>query len=208
MLERLFPKDNRFFGFFERHVALMVMAAREFQSLAQTGENIASRARRIKELEHETDVITHQCVEALHRTRRPPLPRDDVYRLITKMDDVVDFIEAASERITLYDLREMTPACRELADILVKATEEIVSALEGLRVVKGSRQVLEHCIEINRLENEGDTILRTAVANLFRNERDPIQIIKWKEIYEFLETATDRCEDVANIIEGVTLENA
>jgi uncharacterized protein len=147
-------------------------------------------------------------VEALHRTRRPPFRRDDIYRLITKMDDVVDHIEAASERIALYELKEMTPPCREMAELLVKASEEIASALEGLRVVRGSRKVLEHCIEINRLENEGDTVLRTAVANLFRQERDPIQIIKWKEIYEFLETATDRCEDVANIIEGVTLENA
>lgn len=209
MLERLLARpDPRYFDFFERHAALVTVAAKEFLDLASTGTNFAGRARRIKEIEHEADVITHHCVEALHRGKALPLRRDDIYRLITRMDDIVDHIEAAAERIALYELTTMTPECRDLAGVLLRASEEIALALQGLRYVRGARAVLDRCVEVNRLENEGDAILRAAVAKLFRGEKDPIVIIKWKEIYEFLETATDRCEDVANIIEGVILEKA
>ena len=124
------------------------------------------------------------------------------------MDDIVDAIEEAAERFVLYDLDRTTPECRELASVLVRAAEQIAAALEGLRYVRGDRKVLDRCIEINRLENEGDAVLRAAIAKLFRSEKDPVVLIKWKEIYELLESATDRCEDVANIIESVILQNA
>jgi hypothetical protein len=207
VFDKLLRRETRFFEFFERHAKLTVAAAKEFQALADSGENIIGRARMIKELEHETDVITHNCVEALHRTLFGlPIRKDDIYRLITRMDDIVDYIEASSERITLYELSDMTPACRDLARVLVRATEEIEIALGELRYVKGAQRVLDRCIEVNRLENEGDSILRNGIAHLFKDTKDPILIIKWKEIYENLETATDRCEDVANIVEGIVLE--
>jgi hypothetical protein len=208
MFSRLLPRQTAFFDFFDRHAQLTVEGARDFRSLVSTAANIVAKARRIKEIEHETDVITHQCVEALHRTFITPFDRDSIHRLITRMDDIMDFIESASERIALYELSAMTPEVRDLAEVLVRACEELSGAFVGLRDLRDPSGVLRRCIEVNRLENEGDIILRTALARLFREDRDPIVVIKWKEIYETLETATDRCEDVANIIEGVVLEHA
>ena len=153
-------------------------------------------------------MITHHCVEALHKTFITPIERDDIYRLITKMDDIMDFVEAASERIALYEIKDMTPEVKDLADVLVRAAEEVAHACSLLRNMKNAEAIIKDCIDINRLENEADAILRNAVARLFKEEKDPITIIKWKEVYEHLENATDRCEDVANIIEGVVLEHA
>ena len=208
MLRRLLPREEDFFTLFERHAALTVEGAVQFAKLVSGGQNVKALAARIKEIEHETDVITHTCVERLHTTFITPIDRDDIHRLITRMDDVMDFVESASERIALYELREMTPEARELADVLVRATETLVIAVGGLRDLKKTQVILDACIEVNRLENEGDEILRNAVATLFREATDPLLVMKWKEIYEALENATDRCEDVANIIEGVVLEHA
>jgi len=176
--------------------------------VASTGANIETKARRIHDIEHETDVITHRCVETLHKTFITPIDRDNIHRLITRMDDIMDFVEAASERIALYELTVMTPDVRDLADVLVRATQQVELALKGLRNLKSPQAILKVCIDINRLENESDQILRRAVAKLFKEEKDPIVVIKWKEIYENLENAADRCEDVANIIEGVILEHS
>jgi predicted phosphate transport protein (TIGR00153 family) len=209
MFGRLLPKETSFYDFFEQHAALTVAGTKEFSQMVQSGANIDAKARRIKEIEHETDVITHRCVEALHRTFITPIERDDIHRLITRMDDVMDFVEAASERIALYELKEMTEEVRDLADVLTRAAAEVHEACKLLRNLKDPSVILQKCVDINRLENEGDAILRRAVAKLFKEHAsDPIYVIKWKEIYENLENATDRCEDVANIIEGVVLENA
>jgi predicted phosphate transport protein (TIGR00153 family) len=204
---RFLPKEVSFFDLFDRHAALTVDGAREFLGLVSSAANIDAKAKRIKEIEHETDVITHRCVEALHRTFITPIERDDIYRLITKMDDVMDYVEAASERIALYEISVMTPEIKDLADCLYRATVEVEQALRSLRDLKHTDLILKKCVDINRLENEGDAILRRSLARLFKEEKDPVMIIKWKEIYENVEAATDRCEDVANIIEGVVLEN-
>ena len=208
MFGRFLPKETSFFDFFEEHAALTVEGAKEFLSLVSTGANIETKARRIHDIEHETDVITHRCVETLHKTFITPIDRDNIHRLITRMDDIMDFVEAASERIALYELTVMTPDVRDLADVLVRATQQVELALKGLRNLKNPQAILKVCIDINRLENESDQILRRAVAKLFKEEKDPIVVIKWKEIYENLENAADRCEDVANIIEGVILEHS
>ncbi|MCI0347571.1 MAG: DUF47 domain-containing protein [Chloroflexi bacterium] len=208
MLRRLLPRDEDFFGLFERHAALTVEGAREMQRLVQGGQNVPALAARIKQLEHETDVITHTCVERLHTTFITPFDRDDIHRLITRMDDVMDYIESAAAAVTLYELTVMTEPARQLADVLVRSTESIALAVGGLKTVKQSQAILDACIEVNRLENEGDQILRSALADLFRGATDPLLVLKWKEVYEALENATDRCEDVANIIEGVVLEHA
>jgi predicted phosphate transport protein (TIGR00153 family) len=208
MLRRLLPRDEDFFSLFERHAALTVEGAKQFVTLVAGGQNVPALAARIKEIEHETDVITHACVERLHTTFITPFDRDDIHRLITRMDDVMDFIESASERMALYELREMTREVQDLAAVLVRATEAVARAVAGLRNVSRAQGMLEHCIEVNRLENEGDEILRNAVAKLFKENADPLLVMKWKEVYEALENATDRCEDVANIIEGVVLEHA
>jgi predicted phosphate transport protein (TIGR00153 family) len=208
MLRRLLPREDDFFGLFERHAALTVEGAKEMQQLVQGGQNVRVLAARIKEIEHETDVITHACVERLHKTFITPFDRDDIHRLITRMDDVMDYIESAAIAVSLYELTEMTDPARELADVLVRSTEAVAIAVDGLKNVKQSGVILKACIEVNRLENEGDEILRNALAGLFRGAQDPLLVLKWKEVYEALENATDRCEDVANIIEGVVLEHA
>ncbi len=208
MLRRLLPREDDFFGLFEQHAALTVEGAKEMQRLVQGGQNTRVLAARIKEIEHETDVITHTCVERLHKTFITPFDRDDIHRLITRMDDVMDYIESAAVAVMLYELQDMTVPARELAAVLVRSTEEVAIAVAGLKNVKQSQTILKACIEVNRLENEGDEILRNALAGLFREAKDPLLVLKWKEVYEALENATDRCEDVANIIEGVVLEHA
>ena len=205
---RLLPKETSFYDFFDEHGRLTVVGAQEFHSMVTSPGNIEAKAKRIKEIEHETDVITHRCVEALHKTFITPIERDDIYRLITKMDDIMDFIESASERIALYELTKMTPEVIDLSDTLVRQTNAVEEAIRGLRDLKNPKRILEKCVDINRLENEADAILRRALARMFKEEKDAILIIKWKEVYEHLENATDRAEDVANIIEGAVLDNA
>ena len=207
MFGRFLPRETSFFDFFEQHAALTIEGTKELLSLVTTGANIPTKCRRISDIEHETDTITHRCVEALHRTFITPIDRDSIHRLITRMDDVMDFVEAAAERIDLYELTVMTPDVRDLADVLHRATQQVEAAMRGLRSMREPQLTLKLCIDINRLENEADAILRRSVARLFKEEKDPIVVIKWKEVYENLENATDRCEDVANIIEGVILEH-
>lgn len=208
MLSRFLPRETSFFDFFEQHAAMTIEGSKEFLSLVTTGANIAAKCRRISDIEHETDTITHRCVEALHKTFITPIDRDSIHRLITRMDDVMDFVEAAAERIELYELVVMTNDVRDLADVLHRTTKQVEVAVRELRSLKDPQGTLKLCIDINRLENEADAILRRSVARLFKEEKDPILVIKWKEVYENLESATDRCEDVANIIEGVILEHA
>jgi uncharacterized protein len=207
MFGRLLPRGEKFYDFFERHAKLIVSGAIELADLVANPVNLEARAKRIKEIEHESDVITHQCVEALHKSKLTPFRREDIHRLISRMDDIMDFIEAAAERIALYELTAMTTEVAAFTETLTAATRKVEQAIKGLRHLKHSKAVLDHCVEINRLENQGDVILRSAMARLFKEEKNPVLVIKWKEIYEHLEEATDRCEDVANIIEGVVLEN-
>ncbi len=208
MFGRFLPRETSFFDFFEQHALLTIEGTKEFLSLVTTGANIAAKCRRISDIEHETDTITHRCVEALHKTFITPIDRDSIHRLITRMDDVMDFVEAAAERLDLYELVMMTNDVRDLADVLHRSAMQVEVAVRGLRTLGNTQATLKLCIDINRLENEADAILRRSVARLFKEEKDPIMVIKWKEVYENLESATDRCEDVANIIEGVILEHA
>jgi uncharacterized protein Yka (UPF0111/DUF47 family) len=208
MLRWLLPREEDFFGLFERHAALTVEGAQEMRRLVDGAASIPARAARIKQLEHETDVITHACVERLHKTFITPLDRDAIHLLISRMDDIMDYIEAAAASVMLYELHEMTAPVRALADVLVRSTEAVAVAVSGLSNLKQADRILQACIEVNRLENEGDEILRSALAELFRGAADPLLVLKWKEVYEALENATDRCEDVANVIEGVVLEHA
>jgi predicted phosphate transport protein (TIGR00153 family) len=208
MFGRLLPREESFFDFFEQHADVLVRGTAAFAKLCEPGADIAAAAKAVRELEHEADSITHKCVEALHKTFITPIDRDDIHQLITRLDDVMDFIEAAAERVTLYEVTHIISDARDLANVLVRAAADVQIALKGLRNLKDTRTILSKCIDINRLENEADEVLRRAVARLFREKKDdPIFVIKWKEILENLETATDRCEDVANTIEGVVLEH-
>jgi len=205
---RLLPHDASFFTHFEHQGQKTVEGCRAFLAMIENPTNLEAQAERVKQIEHECDDITHAVVEGLHRTFITPIDRNDIHRLITKMDDIMDMVEAAADRLALYDLPKMTQEAGDLARCLVSSAEHVLSAVSGIRDLGKQNAILQHCIEINRLENVADSILRGALVRLFREEKDPIAIIKWKEIYETLEAATDRCEDVANIIEGVVLENS
>jgi predicted phosphate transport protein (TIGR00153 family) len=170
--------------------------------------NIPEKVKNIKDLEHEADEITHQTIDKLNRTFITPIDREDIHELITKMDDIIDFIEAVSQRLWLYRLQKPTPEIKELVLVLQKAIKMVKQTIKNLRNMKNPQIILNSCIEVNTIENEGDQVLRNAMTSLFDNVPDPINVIKLKEIYEIIEMAIDRCEDVANIIEGVVLKNA
>jgi len=209
MFARLFPSEGKvFFELFERHADKTVEAARLLRAMLSNPVDLADQARRIKEIEHEGDVITHRAVEILHRTFVTPIDRGDIHRLISRLDDILDLIEASSERVWLYGIDTVDRDACDLAETLVNAVAEVSRAMVGLRDLRNRDALLQVCMEINRYENEGDTLLRRAVARLFRDSKDPMLVIKWKDIYEFLEDAIDRCEDVANVVEGVALEYA
>jgi len=205
---RLLPHDASFFAHFEHQGKKTVEGCRAFLEMVEQPSDLEARAERVKQIEHECDEITHAVVEALHKTFITPIDRNDIYRLITKMDDIMDFVEAAADRLALYEVKAMTKEVGDLARCLVQSAEHVLGAVSSIRDLGKPNGILQHCIEINRLENVADGILRSALARLFREEKDPIAVIKWKEIYETLEAATDRCEDVANIIEGVVLEHS
>jgi uncharacterized protein Yka (UPF0111/DUF47 family) len=205
---RWLPHTFDFFELFEKHVDLLIEGARLLAQFLDDLEAPGPKARRIKEVEHEADVITHQTVEMLHKTFVTPFDREAIHRLVSQLDDVIDAMEAASERIWLYDIPVATTEARQLARNLIEATLHLKVAVGGLRDVKREREkILAACVEVNRVENANDETLREGLAKLFKGERDPVLIMKWKEVYEILEQATDRCEDAANVIEGVVLEN-
>lgn len=208
MFGRFLPRRTDFFDFFEEHARLTAQGIRAFVALTVDGADMADGARHIKAIESQCDSVTHRCIEALHTTFITPIERDSIYQLITVMDDIIDIVEATSERIVLYELRQMRLEVAAMGDVLVRCMQEIEKAVGALRSMKHSAAILRACVSINELENEADTLLRSALARLFREEKDPLTIIKWKEIFEYLEDASDRCEDVAQIIEGVVLEHA
>jgi predicted phosphate transport protein (TIGR00153 family) len=205
---RLLPHDRQFFQNFEAQGRKTVEGCRALLALIENPADLESQAQRVTQIEQECDEITHAVVESLHKTFITPLDRNDIYRLITKMDDIMDLVEAAADRFSLYQVRQMAPDAGEMARTLVQSSEHVLSAVSGLREMRQANVILQHCVEINRLENVADKILRSALARLFREEKDPIAVIKWKELFETMESATDRCEDVANIIEGVVLEHS
>ena len=208
MFRNILPKETRFFDLFRQQAAKAVEGCKAFQTMLMDMGNVVEHQKHIKDLEHEGDLITHRTIELLHKTFLTPFDRDDMHRLMSRLDDILDFVEAASTRVYLYGIVQATPPARELAATVVSAAELVEKAIQGLEHIQDADRILATCIEINRVENDADSILRNAVASLFRDEQDIRMLIKWKEIYDYLETATDRCEDVANIIEGIVLEHA
>lgn len=205
----LLPKEYSFFDFFEQHASQCVEGARLLLQMLRDVQKAETLAKEIKEVEHAGDRITHHTLETLHKTFITPIDRDEIHRLISGLDDILDFTEAVSERVALYEIAEITPEAQALGEVLLHATEQVQEAVRGLRRLQYPMEMLQICVEIHRLENEGDALLRKAMARLFKERSsDPIYVIKWKELYELLEVATDACEDVANIIEGVVLEHA
>jgi len=205
---RFLPRDEKFYDLFEGSVKKVVEAAVQLEELIKDFRDVPLRAKQIKDTEHEGDVITHDTIEMLNKTFITPLDREDIHDLITSLDDVLDYIEACSDRLNLFKIAKTTDEARLLVAILVKTVKEVEQAVFHLRRLKGADSIMRNCVEISRLENEGDYVVRTAVAKLFEGETNPLEVIKWNEIYETLENAIDRCEDVANVLEGIVLKNA
>jgi predicted phosphate transport protein (TIGR00153 family) len=204
----LFPRDTNFYDLFERGAGKVHEGVLLLADLVKDFTNVPLKAKRIKDVEHEADLITHETIEKLNKTFVTPLDREDIHNLITSLDNILDHVEAAADKFSLYRIPEVQPDAVMLADILLRSVKEVQTTLEQLRHLKGTDSVLKHCIEINRLENEGDFVYRSAIAKLFEHGGDPLNVIKWKEVYESIENAIDSCEDVANVIEGVALKNS
>lgn len=203
----IIPREPKFFDFFEKSVANVSAAAKELANLFEDYTNVPQKVARVVELEHRGDFITHQIIEQLHRSFLTPLDREDITLLAGRLDDVMDFIEDAANAMLIYKIEKPTNRAREQSAILVAMTEELVKAIPCLRNRSKNKQILEHCIEINRLENEADAVMRFALVELF-DGMPPYEVIKWREIYQHLENAADRGEDVANVLEAVVLKNA
>jgi len=208
MFGRLMPHEGRFFDHFKELAELIVQGARELEALMATFDDVERRRFNIETIEKKGDKVTHATVELLHRTFITPLDRDDIHQLITNMDDILDLIEDSAQSISMYDVRAVTPDAARLAEICVGCAEKVNAAVELLPNMQNAGKILEVCGEIDKLESEADHVMRTAMAKLFRDEPDVRQLIKLRTVYELLEEMTDRCEDVANIIEGIVLENA
>jgi predicted phosphate transport protein (TIGR00153 family) len=202
------PRQEQFFDLFQESAQNMVRAARSLKDMVDSWEHVEGKVAEITELEHKGDTITHEIMSRLHRTFVTPFDREDIVQLAHSLDDVTDFIHAASDAMLLYKIDRPAERAKELADIIVQATEEIEKVLPQLRKRIVLSSVLKRCVEINRLENVADRVYRSAIAELFEDSSDMAHIIKWREIYAHMESATDRCEDVADVLEGVAIKHA
>lgn len=202
---RLIPREAKFFDMFNEMARNLIEGARLMKGLLQNYQDVPAQVARLKDIEHRGDDMMHALMTKLNSTFITPFDREDIHRLASSIDDVLDLLNAAGDRIIIYKIGSVPLETAKLADVILKQSEEIERALAGL---EKQQHVLEHCVEINRLENEADSITRAAVAHLFENEKDPIHLIKIKELFETLELATDKAEDAANVLEAVILKSA
>ena len=210
-ISRLMPREGRFFRLFDSHANLIMEGANALVDVLRRYEDHSGREaglKLIENAEHAADRITHETMQLLHATFITPFDRDDIHRLISRMDDVLDLIQDTGESFVLYDIRNVTPEATELAELLQRCVERVRSAVKLMASMADAPAMLKICQEIDRLESEADKVMRAALSRLFREESDVRQVIKLKAVYEWLESATDKCKDVADVIESVVLENA
>jgi hypothetical protein len=203
-LSHILPRERSFFAQFNEQAENIHAGAKAIVAMLENFHEPAAQAERIKDIEHRGDNITHDLMTRLNQTFITPFDREDIHELASRMDDVLDLIDAAASRLVLYRVDSIRAGVVDLARILELSTEELKAAV---RVLEKHHSISAHCIEINRLENEADRVCRTLIAHLFEEEKDPVEIIKWKEIIETIETATDKCEDVANVLDSVVLKS-
>lgn len=202
---KLIPKEEKFFDMFISMAQNAHEASKLLTLMMEQPDKIRDTAESIKALEHKGDRMTHDLIVKLNKTFIVPIDREDIYGLSSKLDDVTDLIESIARRLVLFKVTEVSEPALELARVLQRSTAAIVVAVSELQ---NGMKVMDPCIEINRLEDEADHIYHLALGKLFEVEIDPIALIKWKELYEKLEASLDRCEDVANVIEGIVVKNA
>jgi predicted phosphate transport protein (TIGR00153 family) len=200
----LIPREEKFYDDFRKMADQLRQGARLLESMFAVDPPLADKAHEIKEVEHQCDFLTHEIIQRLNKTFVTPIDREDIHEMAKTLDDVMDAIDNAAALIPLYRIEHIRPGARELTRVIIRQTDEIRAAVEALEQRKG---VLERCIEINRRENEADRIHKQAIGQLFDEEKDPIAVIKWKEILDILEEATDACEDVANLLENVVVKH-
>lgn len=209
---RFLPKEGQFFELFNAHAELVVKGGRELAALVaamtSSADELKVHAEAIDEIEAAADKITHETMALLHTTFNTPLDRDEIHQLISSLDDILDLIQDIAQAMYLYDIRKLTQEAKHLADLSVSCCERVRSAVVLLSNMDNAQAILKMCVEIDRLEEDADRSMRQGIAKLFREETDVRQVIKMKEVYELLELVTDRCEDVANILEGIVLENS
>ena len=204
---RFIPREVKFFDLFEELANKIEAGGKLFLDMVESGTYGEAQVARIKEIEHEADIITHRTYEKMHTTFLTPLDREDICNLVNKMDSILDMIEAAAARLLLYKVKVPASALIDQARVLYEAIGKVKTIINALRDMKNAPLILRTSVEINTLENEGDVILRTAMAVLFESEQDVRELIKWKEIHERIEESIDVCEDVSNIVEGIVLKN-
>lgn len=208
MLEKLMPKSDEFFDDFDAQCAATVEGARMLHALLSDYRDVAARVQTLKDVEHKGDAVTHTAFNRLHKQFITPFDRGQIHTLLSSIDDVLDLTNAAAARLHYYEIQSSLPDATELARLLVLCTEKMQEVVAALRLIKKPDQILAGCKELKRLEALADESLRAGLGRLFKSGADPLTIIKWKEIYDFIETATDKCQGVANIIEGVVLEHS
>lgn len=205
---KFLPREENFLPQFNRTAEIILEAAKALDDIANDFSDVEVKVGKIKHLEHEGDQVTHQSFALLSRTWITPIDREDIHDLTKQLDDVLDLIDAAAARLVLFKIPAPTPELKAFTHLIVQSAQAIQRAMGFLSDLKNSRAILDACIEINRLENEGDSLNRAAIKRLFEKEKDPFTLMKWKEIYEVLETATDACEDVANVLEQIVLKSS
>jgi len=201
------PRDHKFFDMFAEMAANLTDGAQLMRTLLKDFQDVRAQVARLKEIEHRGDDMTHAVITKLNQTFITPFDREDIHKLASSLDDVLDYLNSAGDRIITYKISNAPREAYDLAEIIVQQCKELEKAVSHLDKRKNSH-VLEYCVEVNRLENEADTVSRRAIGKLFDSERDPIALIKLKELYEVLEMATDKAEDVANVLESVVLKSA
>jgi uncharacterized protein len=207
MFRGILPKEIAFYDYFDQLIEIDMKAGNLILEIVEKGENLIELAKQIKELEREADKKARICTDLLHNTFITPIDRNDIFTLVKRLDDLADQINAAAFRISSYDIREMRPEAIEFCKILNACIEELVSAVKSLKKIKHSNTMRESCKKIHDMESQADEILRYVIPRLFQ-EGDTLALIKWKEIFERLEKAVDRCEDVASTIESILIENS
>ena len=204
----LTPKDKKFAVLFEQSAHNAVKIAHQLKDMVCAWEDVKERLTIMTDLEHDGDAVTHQIMAELHRSFITPFDREDIALLAHSLDEVTDYIHSSADMMILYKVGQPTARARELADVIVQATVEVEKTVSEIHERINREKLLKGCMEINRLENDGDAIYRAALAELFSDSTDTASLIKWREIYEHMEMAIDRCEDVANVLEGVALKYA
>ncbi len=208
MFGRLMPTEGKFFDYFIQHGELCVKGGKEMVALMTNFDDLEHRVRAIETSEKQADKVTYAALDLLHKTFITPIDRDDIHKLITRMDDILDLMEDAAQTISLYDIKAITPEAKRLAELCQACCEKVLASVSLLHNMENTREILTICSEIDKLESDADHVMRAAMSKLFREEPDVRNLIKLKAIYEILESVTDRCEDVANIVEGIIVENA